>query len=59
MRMPLTATFSPAPDGNVWTERANPKALILRGVAYNGSLLVAVGSTDATDAYIITSSNGA
>jgi hypothetical protein len=45
-----------SPDGNIWTERANPKALALQGISGNASVLVAVGTND-TDAYIVSSSN--
>jgi hypothetical protein len=37
-----------------WVERANPKNLALRDVAWNGTIFVAVGAVD-TDPYIITS----
>ena len=39
-----------------WTERANPKNIRLRGVAWSPTLgmFVVVGYNDGTDAYIVT-----
>ena len=42
-----------------WTERANPKNYQLNAIAWNGGLFAAVGEADGTDAYIITSLDGA
>ena len=41
-----------------WTERTNPKAFEITSIAWNGSIFVAVGVADGTNAYIITSSDG-
>ena len=41
-----------------WSERTNPKNVTLNSVAWSGSLFVAVGEPDGTDAYIITSPDG-
>jgi hypothetical protein len=41
-----------------FVERSNPKNFALNDVAWNGSLLVAVGGADGTDAYIVTSTDG-
>jgi hypothetical protein len=40
-----------------WTESANPKNIALNGIAYNGTVLVAVGAADGTDSYIVTSTD--
>lgn len=40
-----------------FTESANPKNFALNGIAYNGTILVAVGAADGTDSYIVTSAN--
>lgn len=49
-------------DGITWTVQTHPKTgqdNILRGAAeWNGSINVAVGNGDGTDAYIVTSSDG-
>ena len=41
-----------------WVERTNPKNFNLYGIAWNGSVFVAVGAADGTDAYVITSPDG-
>jgi hypothetical protein len=49
-----------SPDGLVWTEQSNAKAIDLNDVAWSASLALfcAVGDLDGTDAYILTSTNG-
>lgn len=42
-----------------WTERTNPKNYQLNAIAWSGGLFAAVGEADGTDAYIITSPDGA
>jgi hypothetical protein len=49
--------FTPLITAN-WTERSNPKNVQLNSVTWSGSIFVAVGDADGTDAYIVTSSDG-
>jgi len=43
---------------HVWDERSNPKSFDLNDIFDTGSLFVAVGNADGTDAYIVTSTDG-
>lgn len=53
------ANIITSPDGQTWTERANPKAFDLNAIACNpAGISVAVGDADGTDAYILRSTNG-